>query len=439
MAVTIKGKEVSPRDLMNAIITNSGVDAKYGIPLINSNGENLGLIGTMLNNTQAAMNEIQACLVNRVIFTIIKTARGMQIQDIFDKGMIEVGYTIQEIYNDLIFDNITDYNKQGTATEVFRNAPANTQAAYHNINLRKKIELSVNNDALARAFVSFDGLERYIASTVETLTETYRQYMYEAFKGLLGAGIDQGFLKPVTIRAVTDNQTAKDYVVEARAAVLGMGITSTKYNMAQVYNRDNPDDIYIVVTPKIAAMIDVEVLAAAFNLTYAEFIGHMIVVDDFGTNNNSVQGVIISKDFINIFTNLFQMATFYDPSSLTWKYFLHFWKTMFISPFAQGVVLTTTGGTINSVSITPATVSMSKGQGYMLQANVTGTGVISGQVKWSLSGATDETTYIKNGLLYIGENEHTTQYVTGDNPIDSRITVTASAGGKSGTCKVSVS
>ena len=431
MSIKINNKSVSGVQLANALIRSSPSALAMGIPTINDDASNMAQVASSLNSYSAVMNEIQNALINRVIFSIVKNANGMHFQDIFRKGSINVGYTIQEIYNDLIMDNISDYDPESTATEFFKNYPGNTQAAYHEVNFRKKIRLTVSREALASAFISPQALEDFIASQVRTLSETMAQYMFITFKQLIHDSIKNGYLVPVKITDVTDKDTAEELTIAEKSKAGYLSFTNTNNNLAGVFARDGYEDLYLITKPDVLAVQSVKSLAAAFNMNEAEFIAsQVLIIDDFGEDTDDIKAILVSKDMFNIYSRLYEMTSFTDPSTLNIQYYLHEWDVLFVSPFGQGVVFTTATSTVTAVSVTPASPTVARGSTIMMNANITGTGYPFGQVKWTVESNTDPNTKIKNGLLYVGLSEGATFKVkatsTFNDTVNGTTTVTTS-------------
>ena len=80
------------------------------------------------------------------------------------------------------------------------------------------------------------------------------------------------------------------------------------------------------------------------------------------------------------------------------------WKTFSASPFANAVLFTTETPTITSVTVSPATASVTKGTTLQLSATVVGSGFADKSVTWSLTGAT-ASTLSQTGLLSVGTEE----------------------------------
>jgi hypothetical protein len=109
-------------------------------------------------------------------------------------------------------------------------------------------------------------------------------------------------------------------------------------------------DIGVMITADIEAELDVEVLASAFNMSKADFLGRVVVVDNFdvynddGTINKSgdaIQAVIFDRNFFKIKTQDNEMDEFYNPNNRTWQYYLNVNKMYNTSLFANAVALVT--------------------------------------------------------------------------------------------------
>ena len=89
------------------------------------------------------------------------------------------------------------------------------------------------------------------------------------------------------------------------------------------------------------------------------------------------------------------------------------------------------GGTVSNVKVTPATASLAKGGSKVFTADVTGDGIVSDSVSWSVSGGAKANTKIaEDGLLTVDKAETA-----------SSLTVTAESkqdASKSGTASVTL-
>jgi hypothetical protein len=82
--------------------------------------------------------------------------------------------------------------------------------------------------------------------------------------------------------------------------------------------------------------IDVDVLAAAFNMNKVEFLPHVLEVDSFGSADNCL-AVLCDRSFVQVYDNLYEMTEFYNPQGLYWNYWLNHVQTYSFSLFANAI------------------------------------------------------------------------------------------------------
>ena len=131
-----------------------------------------------------------------------------------------------------------------------------------------------------------------------------------------------------------------------------------------------------------------------------------------------------------IFDNNIFMTSIFSPVGLYWTYYYHTWKTFSTSPFANAVVFTTQNPAITSVTISPATAAVDKGQSIKFTADVVTTGFADTSVFWEVTGSDIKSTITQDGVLTVGTSEtETTLTVKATSKYDST---------KSGTATVTI-
>ena len=119
----------------------------------------------------------------------------------------------------------------------------------------------------------------------------------------------------------------------------------------------------IFMDAKFNAEFDVDVLASAFNMDKADFMGRLFLIDDFTTFDNKrfeeirknstgieevtpqelalladVNAVLLDEEWFQVYDNNNRFTEKYVASGLYWNYFYHTWKTVSYSPFSNAVV-----------------------------------------------------------------------------------------------------
>ena len=87
-----------------------------------------------------------------------------------------------------------------------------------------------------------------------------------------------------------------------------------------------------------------------------------------------------------------KQTEFYNPTTLENNHFLHAWRVFSTSPFENAIVFTSDTPAVTSVTISPATATVSAGMSIKLSATVATTGFANKAVQWSIISASGEQT-----------------------------------------------
>lgn len=123
-----------------------------------------------------------------------------------------------------------------------------------------------------------------------------------------------------------------------------------------------------------------------------------------------------------------KQTEFYNPTTLENNHFLHAWRVFSTSPFENGAVFTSDSQGVTSVTVSPATATVTKGQTLQLTASVVTTGFANKAVGWAVDSdaEADGVTISSNGTLNIPSNATVTSVtVTAQSIYDSTKTGTA--------------
>lgn len=387
-------------------------------------------IGNIMMSYQPLQNAFLNALVNRIARVIITSRLYENPWAGFKKGVLEYGETIEDIF--VILAKPYQFNPELAESEVFKRRIPDVKTAFHSMNYQKYYPTTVSNDQLRQAFLSWQGITDLIGRIIE---QVYTGANYDEFlvmKYMIAQMALKGHIYPVSIPEITaDNARA----VTTTMVNLAKRLTymSSDYNYAGVKTYTDPEFLYIILTTDIASIFDVEVLALSFNMNKAELIGRQIGVDGFGIIDNerlelifaddpytnfipftteeinqlkSIAGLMVDKSWFVIIDNYYNMTEIYNPQGLYWNYFYHVWKTFSISPFSNAILFTTNTPAITSVTISPSTATVAKGNGSQFTATVANTGFASKEVIWTVEGGMDAGTVISNnGLLSVSPDE----------------------------------
>lgn len=442
--------ELNTPDILNVARNEIGGDYAQMVPQAISPGDTLpnGRVATMqdsimslrgignvLENYEVLQNSFLNSLVNRIAMVIIQSRLYENPLSFFKKGVLTYGETIEEIFVNLA----KPYQFKGPAVEEqnpFKVFMPDVRTRFHSMNYRKVYPITVTNDELRQAFLSWSGITDLIGRIIDAIYTGVNYDEFMVMKYLIAKVALRGGIYPVKIDPITATN-ARTITTQMVQYGLNFQFMGTKYNEAGVPTYTDPRYLYTILTSDISALFDVEVLALSFNMSKAEIMGRRVLIDGFGTFDTarladifaddpytqyvpftdaelttlkSIQGLMVDESFFMIFDNFQDMKEIYNPRQLYWNYYYHVWKTFSTSAFANAVLFTTATSTITAVTVTPSTATMTKGSNQKLTAAVTGTNFVSQNVSWSIVGTVTDSSVDANGVVTVGADETATTF-----------------------------
>lgn len=438
-------------DILNAIRNDATQMYQNYVPIAQQEPSNVKAIGAAIMQFPALQNEFLSALVNRIAFVKVRNMEFSNPYAKFKKGVLELGETIEDIFVEIA--EPFRYDPAVAESKVFARQIPDVRAAFHILNYQEFYKVTIQNNDLRKAFLSYQGVEDLISRIVDTL---YTAAEYDEFlitKYMIMRNILAGHLKPIAPAGATSTEDAKSY----KAISNLLEFPSTQYNMAGVHNVTKKDNQYLFMSAQADAAMDVDVLAAAFNMDKAEFMGHRVTIDSFGSIDSerlgklfrddptyreftadelallaNVKAVLVDIDWFMIYDNLLEFTEQYNGEGLYWNYWYHTWKTFSVSPFVNAVVFADGESGVTSVVVNPETVTIPApvaGNVIHFNATVEKTGFANEQVEWSLSANAEGYARIDesgNVLITAVPESKLTITVTATSIYDSTVSGTAS-------------
>lgn len=411
------------QDILNVIRANATYDYQSRVPVATQN--NIKEVGQAISNFTATQNEFLNALINRIARVIITSKMYKNPLRRFKKGLLEYGETVEEVFVNIAkaheFDPVT------AETQVFKREIPDVLSAFHKMNVQNFYKVTISQEQLRQAFLSYQGVSDLISRIVESLYSGSEFDEFLMMKQLIVERANAGDFYAINI-PIPDAANAKSIVSTIKGISNALEFMSNKYNPMGVATFTKKPDQILLVDAKFDAIIDVEVLASAFNMDKAEFMGQRVLVDDFG-ELTGVVAALVDADFFMVFDNMISFTENYNGEGLYWNYFLHVWKTMSVSPFANAILFTTDEIEVDSITVSPATADILPGQSMTFTANVVATGGADKTVAWSVAGSTsptNATTITSDGVLTVGADETAnTLTVTATNVYGTSVTGSA--------------
>lgn len=437
-------------------------------------GESIAPIGQLIVNNQRYKNAFINA-INVIGLTMIDRNYWEDPWENFtNNGYMSFGDSARELAVDIA--DVFDYNKYATDVDHFlENVVPNVYEYIHPLNYQKFYKTTTSDTQMAMAFYNEGGLMSLIDEIISSLYEGYKYDKYIVNKYMLCRRILDGTITPVQI-ANYANLTPRERVSAMKNISNLMTFRNPNYNPAGLRIATPFGKQIAIVNTDFEASLSTEVLATSFFRNDAEMKSRMALIDGFGNHDVARLSEVLEEQFIpftedelsalanipatiiddEFFQNKtyrldgasetesedaftegnragFKRTSFYNPETMKNNHWLHYWGIKSTSPFKQAVVFTTDTISVTSVTISPATATITAGQDLELKASVVTTGFANKSVIWSV----DET----SAGLGVTINQAGKLSVPSDVESETEIVVTATSvydSSKTNTATISV-
>lgn len=360
-----------------------------------------------------------------------------------DKGTISYGQQVRDIIVDIA--NVYDYNTYVERPHAMLETEVpNVLSTIYEVNYQKFYKTTTSDEQMTMAFETED-LFTLIDDIVNSMFEGMEYDDFLVSKYVLARRILDG---TVTAKQIPDfdNISEQDLVSFIKGHSNKMTFRKPFYNPAGIRKATSFDNQFAIMDSMFEAKFTTKVLATSFFKDEAEMKAHAELVDSFGefdtarmneifckrdNNGDIIEGeyldgyvpltademalledipcVIVGYDFFQnrkYGTNTEapgKVTEFYNAQTLRRNHWLHEWGVMATSPFENAVVFTKQAQAVSSVTVSPSSATVSKGQSLQLSASVATTGFANKAVLWSINKeAEDEGASInQNGELVV--------------------------------------
>ena len=409
------------------VVTDETTIGEFGAPILDS--QNLNVMNDFIS------------LLKKVVYTAVYNKTFNNPLANLEGERMPLGQFIEDVYvnpADARGFNVNDF------AGLLQKYEAKVATQYLSINSDLQYCVTITREKVRNAFTSWDQLEGLISGMVNSLFNGAYIQRYNATKGLVTGAFYGNNVQYEKITDVTDEQTAKNLIRKMRATFSKMQIPSTKFNAwNKVKGGDlalktwsDPEDVVVLISADIEALVDVEVLAAAFNMSKTDFLGRVIVVDDFNQYNEDgtlavdgsmIKAAIMDRAWFKIKTQDFAMDEFYNANNRTWQYYLNDVRMVNFSLFANAVVFATDDPDVDAtdLDIDTASVTLKAGETVKVPFVITPANATS-----TISVTSSASTYATGSVS--GRN------IVVEGKAEGSATLTVAANGHSDTISVTV-
>lgn len=382
--IAVSNLNASTMDILNVIRKNANTEYQNDVPKVEKTTD-IPKVGEVIYGTPAHANTFINALMNRIALVRVQSATFNNPYSRLKKGYLEYGETVEEIFVNIA--RVMDFNPEKAESREFKRYIPDVESAFHIMNWKVTYPITVSEDDLRMAFLSIEGVQDLIGRIVDSIYTAAEYDEFLLFKYMLIKEISKGHMHPVNIGPATKGNLDAA-AIQFRGMSNLIPFFATEYNEAGVKNNTPKSRQIIFMDAMFNAQYDVEVLAGAFNMDKADFMGSLYLIDDWTNFDNDrwasirqectwveevteeelalmagVKAVLIDEEWFQVYDNNNRFKERDVASGDYWNYFYHVWKTVSHSPFANALVFVTDTAnvelpatfdvTLNSKMITP--------------------------------------------------------------------------------------
>ena len=354
--IAVSKLNASTMDILNTIRQNASYEYQSQVPTV-SKATDIPKVGEILYGYPALANQFINALVNRIALVRVKSAVFNNAYAQLKKGYLEFGETVEEVFVEIT--KAREFSVEKAADRELKRSLPDVRTAFHAMNWRVQYPVTIQDEDLRTAFLSMEGVQDLIAKIVDAVYTAAEYDEFLLFKYLIIKGVANGQFYTVGVSG-TD---IKDDAVKFRGSSNMLTFMSDKYNTAHVHTVTPKEEQFIFMDAMYNASYDVNVLASAFNMDKADFMGRLMLIDDFTTFDNErfseimansdmidavtdadlaamdgVKAILVDGEWFQVYDNQNKFTEKYVASGEYWNYFYNVWKTVSSSPFSNAVV-----------------------------------------------------------------------------------------------------
>ena len=359
-------------DVLNRIHDSASVNYQTAVPIATPNADNIRDIGAVIMDSPNLQNEFLNTLINRIGKVVIKTRLFENPLKPFNKGILEYGETVEEVFVNLCAAN--QYDAAASENTVWKRVFPDVKSQFHVVNSEIFYKQSVGRRELEKAFLSAEGVYDLVEYIIQKMYVSANYDEFLVMKYIIAKAALDGTTAIYPVTAVTDEASARGLLKAAKLISNNFEILSTEYNTAGVYNSSAKEDQYLIIDNANDANLSVDCLAYMFGPTFAQNDAKKIRVDGFDKLDiprlkavlgleedpfnstelaalGNIEGVLLDWAWFQIYYKLFETRFIENPENLYENTWLHAWKVYSRSIFENCVIFASGTNGVASVTL----------------------------------------------------------------------------------------
>lgn len=321
-------------------------------------------------------NQFMDILVNRIAYTYVRGQSYKNPLAVFKGNKINYGSTIQEIAPKWI----KAHSYEDDAETLLKLHRPESEVWYHSQNRRDQYPISVNVDELRTAFTDEYGLNNLVAQLMNTPNNADEYDEFNIMKNLIAEYETRwGFYKYHLDNYPADDASGKAFLTALQTLGGKLQFPSSVYSGTDIPVFAQPSELVLLVTPEAQASLNVNTLAALFNVDLAKVSYRTVLIDEFPIPD--AVALLTTEDFFVCHDTLYNTTSFWNPQTLDTTYWLNHWGVYSVSPFVPAILFTTAAGTVTptikqavtglTVTAVPGTVELGGSVSIVTELNGT--------------------------------------------------------------------
>lgn len=407
---------VTALNKMREISISEGNAYHQFFPVVDEN-TNIGDFGEpMFGDNYQAAQEAFFGMLKRIAYAATETKLFSNPLAKLEGDNIPLGWAGEEIHVNPVKGRAFDVNDFAGILQKYE---ADIKVQYLTVNMDIQYPVTLTREKIRTAFTSWRDLEEFITGIINALYNGAYINQYQFTKALISGAYKDNKAQIKLVSAVSDEATAKALVKALRELYTRFQLPSSEFNAwAKVGGEGRPittwsapEDIVLLLRADVVAAVDVDVLAAAFNMDKADFLGSLTVVDNFDVysddgekifDGSSILGFVGDKSWFKIKTQDMALDQWYNPNNRSWQYYLNVVKMYNYSLFANGVIVATAGPNVPATKIEAAAATATVAEGEKVKVAYALTPVTSTTTVTAASSAEGKATVeVKSGYVEI--------------------------------------
>lgn len=406
-----QGLQTALNEIRNTLVQDNSL-YQTQIPLVDDYTSSQVYGQSLLNLPSDLRNKFIQSLVNRIAYTRF-------MMDYFENPLRELagddlplGAIGQEIYVNPARGRVYDINDFAGLLVKYE---SDIKAEYTEINFDVQYPVTIIRKELEKAFVSWGDFESFLMGISTSLYNGAYIDDYKYTKKLITNAYVNNAVQMETISfagATPTKDELESLTARLRQAYLDFMVPSTKYNAwkkvggygRSIVSWSKPENIVVFVSNKMASILDVNVLASAFNIDKADLMGRVYYVEDFDilddngeviVDGSNIVALICDRRWFKIREKDMFMDEFYNANNRSWQSYLNVIKSFNYSLFANALMLVKALPTLNISTMQFNETSPEVKVGEKIRLSITTTPFTATQEVTFTSGTTSKATVTK--------------------------------------------